>query len=194
MRQSRHGALTRLLLASAGAGAGALLATYALRGRRYTGIKLKRSIIINRSPSELYAFWKRFENLTGLSHMLISVQLIDDVRSRWTVLAPGNIPVRWDAEITKDLPDEMIGWRSAAGAPIETAGYVRFDPAPGNRGTIVRVALEYNPLASRIGAAIATLFGKEPGAHVEEFLRTLKQVTEAGEAAVSGPHPKRFAS
>jgi uncharacterized membrane protein len=176
------------------AGLAVLGAAYTVRGRRYTGIKLKRSITINRTPGELYAFWRDFRNLAGIVPLLTSVEMLDDVRSRWTIAAPGNISVHWDAEITRDVPDEMIGWRSMAGAPIETAGYVRFEPAPGNRGTMVRVALEYNPLASRVGAAVATLFGKQPGTHIDEFLRRFKQLTEAGEAATSGYTPRRIAS
>src|SRR5262245_49478551 len=112
-----------------------------MRRRKYSGIKLKKSIIIDRSASDLYSFWRHFANLRRISDVLESVEVLDDIRSRWTISAPGEIPVQWDAEITKDLTDEMIGWRSIEGSPIETAGYVRFDPAPGRRGTLVRVAL-----------------------------------------------------
>jgi uncharacterized membrane protein len=97
----------------------------------------------------------------------------------------GDIPIHWEADITKDIRNEMIAWRSVEGSMIETAGYVRFEPAPGERGTLVRVALEYNVPAGKIGAAIATLFGKRPGAHVEEMLRRFKQLMETGEVAVA---------
>jgi uncharacterized membrane protein len=86
----------------------------------------------------------------------------------------------------------MIGWRSMEGSPIETAGYVRFEPAPGERGTLVRVALEYGLPAGRIGAIVASLFGKRPGAHVEEMLRRFKQVMETGES-VTDEGRQRFA-
>jgi uncharacterized membrane protein len=163
------------------------------RRRKYSGIKLKKSIIIERQPSELYAFWRHFANLPRIADILESVVVLDDVRSRWTIAAPGEIPVQWDAEITRDLQDEMIGWRSIEGSPIETAGYVRFEPAPDGRGTLVRVALEYGLPAGRVGALVATLFGKRPGAHVEEMLRRFKQVMETGESAIAEEDRQRLA-
>jgi uncharacterized membrane protein len=87
----------------------------------------------------------------------------------------------------------MIGWRSIEGSPIETAGYVRFEPAPDGRGTLVRVALEYGLPAGRVGALVATLFGKRPGAHVEEMLRRFKQVMETGESAIADEDRQRLA-
>jgi uncharacterized membrane protein len=92
--------------------------------------------------------------------------------------------VQWEAEITKDIPNEMIGWRSSADSNIETAGYVKFEPA-GQRGSIVKVALEYGVPAGELGAVLATLIGKRPGAHVDEVLRRFKQVMETGETAIA---------
>ena len=166
---------------------------YAMTRRKYSGIKLKKSIIIDRPASELYSFWRHFANLPRITDILESVEVLDDVRSRWTAAAPGEIPIQWDAEVTKDVTDEMIGWRSIDGSPIETAGYVRFEPTPGERGTLVRVALEYGLPAGRVGAVIATLFGKRPGAHVEEMLRRFKQVMETGETAVADDSRRRLA-
>jgi uncharacterized membrane protein len=171
------------ILALAGAAAGTAL-VYALRRPRYSGIKLKKTIMIDRNAAALYAFWRNFENLPRISSILESVEVLDDTRSRWTALAPGEFPIRWDAEITRDIPNEMIGWRSVEGSVIETAGYVRFEPRPG-RGTLVRVALEYDLPVGRVGAAVASLLGKKPGTHVEELLRRFKQLMESGEAAAS---------
>ena len=174
------------LLIVAGAAAAVGGTVYVLRrGRRYSGVKMKKAIVINRSPTDLYAFWRDFANLARITDILQSVEVLDEIRTRWTAVAPGEIPVQWDAEITKDLKDEMIGWRSVEGSTIETAGYVRFEPSPGGRRTVVRVALEYALPAGRVGAALATLFGKRPGAHVEEMLRRFKHVMETGEAAAA---------
>jgi uncharacterized membrane protein len=173
-----------LLMVAAAAGAcGAIY--YATRKPKYSGIKFKKSIVIDRPASELYDFWHDFENLPAISDILESVEVLDVTRSRWTVAAPGEIPIHWEADITKDIRNEMIGWRSVEGSMIETAGYVKFEAAPGERGTLVRVALEYNVPAGRVGAAFATLFGKRPGAHVEEMLRRFKQLMETGEVALA---------
>ena len=174
------------ILIAAGTAAAIGGTVYALRkGRRYSGIKLKKSIVIDRPASALYDFWRDLRNIPSLSDLLQEVEIFDPTRSRWTAVAPGGIPVQWDAEITKDFPDEMIGWCSTPDSPIETAGYVRFEPATGGRGTVVRVALEYDIPTGRLGAALATLAGKRPGAHVEELLRRFKQLMETGESAIA---------
>ena len=175
----------KMLLVSGILAAAGGTALYASRKPRFAGMKFKKSILIDRPASELYDFWHDFENLPGITDLLETVEVLDVTRSRWTINAPGDIPVRWEAEITKDVRDEMIAWRSLEGSAIETAGYVKFEPATGDRGTVVRVAMEYNLPAGKLGAAIASLFGKRPGAHVEEMLRRFKQLMETGEIAAA---------
>jgi uncharacterized membrane protein len=74
---------------------------------------------------------------------------------------------------------------------------VRFDRAPGDRGTEVRVEVEYDPPAGPIGAAVARLFGEAPEEQIKGDLRRLKQVLEIGEVVHSdssihtGPHPAK---
>ena len=70
------------------------------------------------------------------------------------------------------------------------AGYVRFERALGGRGTVVRVALQYNPPAGRLGAALATLLGEKPGSLIEEALRKFKQIVETGEIATTSEEKK----
>jgi uncharacterized membrane protein len=147
--------------------------------------KVRKSLIINRSPEEIYQFWRNFENLPRFMPHLEAVQVTDDRRSHWVAKAPAGTSVEWDAEITEDRPNEMIAWRSIEGADVENSGAVYFETAPGNRGTIVKVDIIYNPPGGVIGAAIAKLFGEEPGQQAQESLRCLKQVLETGEIIIS---------
>jgi uncharacterized membrane protein len=98
--------------------------------------------------------------------------------------APGGT-VEWEAEITADRPGELIAWRSLPGARVPNAGRVRFEPAPGGRGAVVRVELDYNPPGGVLGAAVARLFGEEPNQQVAGDLRRFKQVIETGEVVRS---------
>ena len=79
----------------------------------------------------------------------------------------------------------VIGWRTLANAQINHAGSVRFQPAPGGRGTEVVVTAEYVPPAGALGVVIAKLFGKEPGQQIEEDLRNFKQLMEVQATPVS---------
>jgi uncharacterized membrane protein len=145
------------------------------------GTKLKKSVTVNRSAEELYNHWRNLENIPKFIGDIVSVKIIDDDRSHWTLKVPGGMDLEWDAVITVNRKNEMIGWRSITGADIDNAGYVRFDRATGGRGTVVRVALQYNPPGGKFGAALSTLLGEKPGAQVEKALRRFKQLMEAGE-------------
>lgn len=144
------------------------------------GIKVEKSVLIDKSPEELYRFWHNFENLPRFMNHLESVQVKDDRRSHWVAKAPLGTTVEWDAEIINEKENELIAWRSLEGADVNNAGSVRFQPARSGRGTEVKVSLEYDPPAGVVGAAIAKLFGEEPNQQVEEDLRRFKQLMETG--------------
>jgi len=149
------------------------------------GIHAKGSCVVNRPPNEVYSFWRNFENLPRFMRHLESVVDLGDGRSHWKVKGPAGMEVEWDATIIADVPNEVITWRSLEGADVDNAGAVRFERAAGGRGTIVRVNLEYNPIAGVLGAAVAKLFGEEPEQQLDDDLRRFKQVMEVGEVVVS---------
>lgn len=150
------------------------------------GMEVHKSITINRPAEELYRFWRDFENLPQFMKHLDSVQVhADGLRSHWRANAPAGTTVEWDAEMVEDRPGEMIAWKSLDNADVENAGSVRFEPAPGGRGTIVRVQMTYRPPGGKVGALVAKLFGEEPEQQVGEDLRRFKQVIETGEVVRS---------
>ena len=167
----------------------------ALAGHR--GIHVREAIRLEVPLEFAYGFWRRLENLPRFMEHLQAVRVIDDRRSHWRARAPAGTTVEWDAEIIEDRPNELIVWRSLDGADVPNTGSVRFTPAPGGRGTEVRVELRYDPPGGALGALVAKLFGEEPGQQVGGDLRRLKQVMETGEVVHSdasihrGMHPAR---
>jgi uncharacterized membrane protein len=149
------------------------------------GIEVVKAITVARTPSELYRFWRKLENLPRFMDNLEAVDRIDDTRSRWRVKGPAGRAVEWEAEVVEDRPGERIAWRSLPGADVQNAGRVDFVAAPGGRGTEVRVHLRYEPPAGRVGRGVAALFGKDPAHQVGSDLRRLKQVIETGEVTRS---------
>ena len=149
------------------------------------GIHVQRAITINRSPEEVYAAWRQFENLPTFMNHLESVQVTGDRTSRWTAKGPAGRTVEWDAEIIDDQPNKLIAWRSLPGATVQNSGSVRFDPAPSGQATEVRVTLDYSPPGGELGATVARLFGEEPAQQLREDLRRFKQVVELGEVVHS---------
>jgi uncharacterized membrane protein len=149
------------------------------------GIHASGTTIVNRPPEEVYNFWRRFENLPRFMRHLESVEDLGDGRSRWRARGPAGMEVEWEATIVADDPGTVITWRSLENSDVDNAGAVRFESAPGGRGTIVKVNIEYNPIGGVLGAAFAKLFGEEPQQQLDEDLRRFKQVMEIGEVVVS---------
>ena len=158
-------------------------------------IRTKRSITVRQPVEEVYAFWRDFENLPRFMRHLESVTVTGENRSHWVAKAPAGKRVEWDAKTVEDRENELISWRSLPDSDVYNAGTVRFQPAPGGRGTEVRVELEYDPPFGKLGSKVAMLFREEPGQQVQDDLRHLKQVLETGEIVVSdatkqrGMHP-----
>ena len=152
-------------------------------------VQVKKSITINRSAEELYQFWHEFQNLPRFMNDLESVQITGEKRSHWVAKGPAGKRIEWDAEITEDRPNELIAWRSLEGSQVDNSGSVRFEPARGKPGTVVRVEIEYRPPAGLLGATVAKLLGAEPQQQVHENLHRFRQLMETGEIITTEGQP-----
>ena len=154
------------------------------------GVNIEEVVLINRSADELYTFWRDFEQLPTFMQHLVSVQQLDNRRSHWVATAPAGRTVEWDAEIINEIPGELIGWRTIGDADVVSAGSVRFKPAPNGRGTEVRVRLQYDAPAGKLGSMVAWMFGEEPSQTIREDLRRFKQLMETGEIPTTAGQPR----
>lgn len=150
------------------------------RENKRRGAHVRKSITINRSPDAVYRFWRDFENLPRFMAHLESIHSVNG-RTHWQAKGPLGTRIEWDAEVVEDRPNELISWRSVPGADVSHQGSVRFQAAPGGRGTEVVVELTYEPPAGALGVTATKLLGKAPTQQVEGDLRRLKQVLETGE-------------
>jgi uncharacterized membrane protein len=146
-------------------------------------IRVEKTVTINKSAEELYNYWHNFENLPNFMKHVKSVQVLDMRRSHWVANAPLGQTIEWDADIINDQPNQLIAWASEESAQVDNSGFVRFSPAPGDRGTEVKVVMEYNAPGGMVTAAIAKLFGEEPEQQIGDELRRFKQLMETGEIA-----------
>jgi uncharacterized membrane protein len=89
------------------------------------GVRVDRSITIQKPLEEVYSFWRNLENLPRFLQHLHSVSQIDGLHSHWIVQGPSGKTVEWDAEINNDVPNSVIGWRSLPGSEVDTAGSVQ---------------------------------------------------------------------
>jgi uncharacterized membrane protein len=156
--------------------------------RRGEGLKVEKSVVVNRPVHEIFQFWRNFENLPRFMDHLESVMVIDENRSRWGAKAPAGSKVEWEAAIHNEIENELIAWRSLPGSDINNAGSVHFTPTS-QGATEVRVVLSYEPPAGKLGATVAKLLGEEPSRQVEDDLRRFKQVMEATEVQGNSRQP-----
>ena len=156
-------------------------------------IKVEKTVTINKLVEELYRFWDTLENLPRFTRHLKSVKVYDDgrlrfahaARTHWVTSAPMGNSVEWDARITEDRPNQVIAWTSVEGADIANSGSVHFQPAPGDRGTEVKVITTYDAPAGVVGDAIAKLFGENPKQQIGDDLARFKMLMETGEIATN---------
>lgn len=168
------------------AGAGGLLIYSGLRSSTAPeDVEIARAVTINKAPNELFTFWRNLENLPRFMEHLESVEQRDGV-SHWVVRGPLKKKVEWDATISHEAPNEMIRWHSLPGGSLDHSGWVQFKPAPGNRGTVMRVYLRYSPPR---GTALSTILGKNPEQVLREELRHFKQMMETGEIPTTEGQP-----
>lgn len=166
-----------------------------LRQQKKGTVVVRGSITVNKPIHEVYNFWRDFGQFPSFMRHLQSVTMLGERRSHWIAHAPAGRRIEWDAEITEDISEERISWRSLPGSDVYNAGTVELQEAPGGRGTEVRVTLEYDPPMGRLGSRAAKLWREEPEQQVNDSLRQFKSMIETGEVLLSdatkqrGPHP-----
>jgi uncharacterized membrane protein len=143
-------------------------------------VEITASVTVNRNPTEVYAFWRDLRNLSRFLENVESIEVLDPMRSRWNVRV-GPRTSTWEARITRDEPNQLIAWETLEGADIIHRGQVCFEPAPGNRGTELRVAIDAMPPGGQAGRAVARLALAVPRQQLVNDLRRLKQAVEVGE-------------
>ena len=155
-------------------------------------IQVERTVTIDRPVSELYNYWRDFTNLPNFMAHLKSVTNKDESGkvSHWVANAPLDLKIEWDAEIIEDEPERLIAWNALDNADIDNCGFVRFQPATGDRGTRVKVVLESQPPGGVLTDAIAKLFGESPSEQIGDELNRFKQLMETGEIATTAGQPQ----
>jgi uncharacterized membrane protein len=148
------------------------------------------TLAINTAPEKLYEFWRKLENLPRFMQHLESVRETGDRTSHWIAKAPGGLRLQWQSEIVDDQPNQFISWRTREeGSEVNHCGSVRFETAPGGRGTLIKVEMYYGMPGGRMAQQAAKLFSAAPETVIREDLRRLKQLIETGEIATTRGQP-----
>lgn len=102
---------------------------------------VEKTIEVDAPISTVYNQWTQFEDFPRFMEGVEQVKQLEDTRL-WWVADVGGRHKEWQAEITEQVPDERIAWRSEAGA--ENSGIVTFERLDGSR-TKIRLQIAYEP-------------------------------------------------
>ncbi len=110
------------------------------------------SIEVDVPVSTAYNQWTQFEEFPRFMASVQEVRQVDDTHLHWRAVVAGKVK-EWDAEITEQVPDQRIAWRSTGG--VRNEGTVTFERIGDNR-TRVRVQMDYDPQTAgeKVGAAL----------------------------------------
>jgi len=128
--------------AAAGAGAGFgswLLSRSVFHRFQSPVVRLEKSVQIGLPIDAVFRAWSSLERLPSLIGMIEEVQ-VRGKRSHWKMRVNGR-SVEWDAEITQNIPNQSLAWKSQSG-PKHT-GRINFSPLGGD--TEVHVVMNYAP-------------------------------------------------
>lgn len=123
--------------------AGGLALSKKLRksGRSDKTSTVENSIEIDVPVSTAYNQWTQFEEFPQFMHGVREVRQLDDTHLHWRAEIGGK-EEEWDAEITEQVPDTRIAWRSTNGPG--NAGVVKFYKVSDSRTRIV-LQMDYAP-------------------------------------------------
>ncbi|HKY51247.1 MAG TPA: SRPBCC family protein [Candidatus Limnocylindria bacterium] len=133
--------------------------------------KIEKDIVVNVPVSVAYNQWTQFESFPEFMEGVKEVVQLDEKRLRWRAEIAGK-DQEWEAEITDQVPDRHIAWRSVTGAM--NAGSVIFQPAADGQ-TKVALELTYDPddPIEKVGDALGVLERRVSG-DLERFKKFIE--------------------
>ena len=103
--------------------------------------RIEKDIDVNARLSVVYNQWTQFESFPQFMEGVKSVHQLDESHLAWKAEILGQ-EIEWEAEITEQIPDERISWRSTSGhANTGTVSFL----STGVGTTKVSLVVEYEP-------------------------------------------------
>ncbi len=110
------------------------------------------SIDVNVPVRTAYDQWTQFESFPHFMEGVKEVTQLNDTHLHWVADVNGKTE-EWNADITEQIPDERVAWKSTSGQP--NAGVVTFHRL-GEDLTKVTVQLDWSPegVTEKVGSAL----------------------------------------
>ncbi len=140
---------------------------------------VEKSIEVQTPVSTAYNQWTQFEDFPKFMEGVKEVRQLDDTHLHWRAEVAGK-EKEWDAQITEQIPDQRIAWRSMGGTP--NAGVVTFHRISDDTTRImVQMDYETESMTEKVGDAIGVLSRRVEGdlERFKEFIETRGHETGA---------------
>lgn len=139
---------------------------------------IEKSIDVAVPVSTAYNQWTQFELFPEFMEGVEEVRQLDDRHIHWRASVGGN-EEEWDAEITAQIPDQRIAWRSISGK--ENAGVVTFHPVdPDTTRVTLQIVYEPEGVMENVGDALGVVDRRAEG-DLERFKEMIEsRGTETG--------------
>jgi uncharacterized membrane protein len=113
---------------------------------------IEQSIQIEAPVRAVYDQWTQFEEFPQFMEGVDEVAQLDDTHLHWKTSFAGK-EHEWDAEVTEQIPDERVAWKSTSGTT--NAGVVTFHRLD-DHTTKVMVQMDWEPdgMAETLGGAV----------------------------------------
>ena len=148
---------------------------------------IEKSIDVHVPVRTAYNQWTQFEEFPRFMEGVREVRQLDDRRLAWCAEVGGK-EKRWEAEITEQIPDARIAWRSRAGA--ENGGVVTFHRIDDDT-TRVMLQLDYDPegVVENVGDALGVASARVRGdlERFKEFIEQRGRETGAWRGSINAP-------
>lgn len=150
----------------------------------------EKSIEVNVPVGTAYNQWTQFESFPQFMEGIKEVRQLDDTHLHWVAEVAGKRK-EWDAEITEQIPDQRIAWRSIGGAL--NGGVVTFHRIDADT-TRILVQMDYDPesVTEKMGDAVGVFSSRLEGdlERFKDFLESRGHETGAWRGSVEQGQPR----
>jgi uncharacterized membrane protein len=142
-------------------------------------ISIDTRVMIDKSASQVYKFWRKLENLPSFMKHLEQVNVIDETTSIWKAKIPGGFgTIEWESEIIEDLPNQLLAWRSMADSEIMNSGKVEFIDTGSNQSELHAV-ISYEAPGGIVGEKVSRLLNPIIEKMIKSDIENFKSYIEA---------------
>lgn len=141
--------------------------------------RIEKTVEVDAPVRKVYDQWTQFKDFPRFMEGVQEIRQIDDTHLHWRTEIAGK-QKEWDAEITEQVPDQRIAWRSTGGTRHN--GVVTFEPTQ-QKHTQVTLAMDYD--TETITESVGDMLGvtaRRVEADLERFKQFIEQpISDAGQ-------------